>query len=394
MQRCAQGGRCGVTTGGGLAHHGDCGLGAVAGGICSRQLKVVVAQHQRYADKAEAAVCGCGGTAQHGGSAGGAQCQQRTDLSLALQGDWVGAGAQVTGRAGVTGGCQAKTGHRRRLGVQREGDVDRAGIAGRVFGHQAQSVRTLRQRAAGQGVELGAAEGENTTGLHTGQDVAERRADARVQRGLQHGHANRVCHRAADAGVAGDAVRGQAAGIGLQGSGQRGRGAVHHHRGLAHHGQADQRAVAGGICSRQLKVVVAQHQRYADKAEAAVASSGGAAQHGGIACRAQRQQGAGIGQALQEDGIAGGAQVTRRAGVTGGCQAKTGHGRRLGVQREAHVHCAGIARSVFGHQAQDVRALPQRAASQAVQQSAVEAERATGLQRGQNVGEYGAGSRV
>ena len=338
LQFGGDGGWRGVGRDDGFAHDGQGGRAGVASGVRPAQVEVVAAQGQGDADQAEAAIRCSHGAAEHGARALGAQGECSAGLGLADQGHDRRAGSVVAERAGVAGGGQAEAGERGRLAVEREGEVERGGIAGRVLGHQAQAVRALGERATGEAVELAAAERKCTAGLEECGEIGQRGRRVRVQRGQELGDGEVVAGGAGDAWVARQAVAGVGAGVVHQRGAERGRGGVGD--GVSRHGQADLRAVARGIGGVEREGVVAQIEGDASEAEAAVGGGHGGSEDGGTAGAAQAQACAGLGRADQADRRGRGVVVTGHAGVARRCQREAGDdrgdpvGRRGGECRE------------------------------------------------------------
>ena len=176
------------------------------------------------------------------------------------------------------------------------------------------------------------AEAERATDLQRGEDVGKDRIDTRIQRGQKLRHTDRIGGRAGDTGGAGDAVSGRDAGVGLQRRRQCWRRGVSDH--LTHYGQAADRRVACSVSDAQVEAVVAQHQRDAGKAEAAVGRSRGDTQHGTAASGTQREQGSCLGLPRQRHRIIRGVVVADHTAVAGRGQAKTDEHRCNAVWRQ------------------------------------------------------------
>ena len=149
---------------------------AVAGRIGDRQGDAVVAGGQRHVGQLEAS-----GTTGGAEQALAGQRDRGAGLGRALQRHDAGASLGVVARQCVNAG-DAEACPRGRLVVEGEDHVQRrTAVAGGVLRHQPQRVRTVAERAAGQGIKRGLVDREAAIGLQARRQIDKGGRRAAVQ---------------------------------------------------------------------------------------------------------------------------------------------------------------------------------------------------------------------
>ena len=351
-------------------------LAAIASNVGQLDAERIDTQCQAHTGKAEEAV--------NVGLGGPVQTQQR-DLgcrfALARQGDHAGGGDLVAQRAAVGFRCQVERDRDRRTGVEHKAEIEEGRRVSRgVPGHQPQRMRSIGQRSTSQNGHLRRRECKAAVCLQEAAQVhAGRDAWCRVEHAKELGRLDVVVGSAADAGVVGQPIAGGGTGV----AGQRcHQGGCHRIGRVTRDADAGLPGIASGVGQLQIERVRAQPQIQSGEAEQTV----------GIRLRVQIQPdqpqlGGGLGAPGQRDHAGGGDLVAQSAGIRCRIQVERDDRRRTGVEREAQVYRRRfVARRIARHQAQCMRALGLRAASQCGQLRRRDGEAPARLQAAAQVG--------